>query len=135
MVSLQEAEVHIRKEQLEVLSGAATDNFKGQLVVHFQKYFPRQYSVLGEASTRLIIERGIGRALQHGFKSGQEICQYINLMMSVGLRFDTDPTLPWASTILKDSGLTNDAKLKRLVEAADSVLRRIVATGEFRAEG
>lgn len=127
--------MHVRKEQLEVLSGAATDNFKAQLVAHIRKYFPRQYSVLGEANTQLIIERGIGRARHHGFQSKQEVCQYINLMMSIGLRFDTDPTLPWAGTILKDAGLTNYAKLKRLVEAADSALRRVAATGEFRAGG
>jgi hypothetical protein len=115
----------IRAKQMELLSATVFETFKGRLVRHIQTCFPLQYAALGSSLTRVFVDLGIESARRHGFEGGKDICGYIDLMLVFGPDFDQDRGLPWVRAILEDNGLSRGMKMPRLLQTADTVLRRM----------
>jgi hypothetical protein len=99
--------LEIRQEQIERLSEAASKNFEDRMLVRLEKFFPQHFTALGEEKTRFLVQFGVERAKTYSIASERDVCKYIDLMVSFGVEFDTDPKLPWASQILNDPSLKN----------------------------
>lgn len=97
----------IRQEQIDQLKVAVNKNFENRMLVHLQKFFPQHITALGEEKTRFLVQFGVERAETYGIVSERDVCKYIDLMVSLGIEFDRDPKLPWASEILNDSSMKN----------------------------
>jgi hypothetical protein len=95
----------MRREQIDRLSEAACKNFEDRMLVHLEKFFPQHVTALGEEKTRFLVRFGVERAKTYGIVSERDVCKYIDLMVSLGVEFDTDPKLPWASRILNDPSM------------------------------
>ena len=92
------------------------------MVDHLNQFFPRQCKVVDEPEVRSLIREGIGRAGKYGFRSEQEICRFVDLMMVFGPRFDQDA--PWAEAILTRPGSPDP--LAQLLTAAKAHLKALV---------
>jgi hypothetical protein len=109
----------LRNDQVRALSEAANTRFENRMMVHVQKFFPRERSALGEDGTRNLIREGMRQAPQYGFHNEREVCQYIDLMVVWGQDFATNERLPWARALLTDPTLTDPAwKMSRLYKTA-----------------
>jgi len=93
----------IRKQQQAVLEKASRKQFEERMLVHLKNFFPEHYQALGEDNTRELITYGVERAATHDIFTERDVCKYIDLLISFGLEFDTDDSLPWAVEILNDT--------------------------------
>jgi hypothetical protein len=112
----------LRKEQEEAMYYGQFENW---MIGHLNEFFPETCEELGKRGVREEIRFGIKRAAQYGIKEGQELCNYINLMMAFGCDFDINPEFPWAESILNDNQITSPVdRMKRLLKSAKEQLRR-----------
>jgi hypothetical protein len=91
----------IRKEQMAAFARAETKKFEDRMVIHLNKFFPRQCKALGEAELRETIRYGIKRAAAYRITTERDVYKYIDLMIVFGRDFDTDRRFPWAGKILR----------------------------------
>src|SRR5262252_271362 len=108
----------IRKEQMGAFSELVQKNFEDRMVVHVQECFPKRYEELGEPKVRQAVRHGIEQAGLYNLHGERDVAQYIDLMVALGLDFDTSPKTPWAAPILRSSVLTAEQKLDRLYDRA-----------------
>ena len=90
----------IRSTQLTALRRVALKSFENEMWIRLQECFPIDSELMGEVQARKVIRHGIERADAHGLTTRGELCQYIDLSLSLGTDFDRDPQLPWATEIL-----------------------------------
>jgi hypothetical protein len=90
----------IRPAQIEALHAAAMQAFEDRTYRHLQEYFPIHCTLLGEASTRLVIRLGWQKAKSYDLTAECCVRSYVDLMCLLGSGFDADPLLPWAARIL-----------------------------------
>jgi TPR repeat protein len=93
----------IRKAKIESLREMAMGAFREEMLVHLGEYSPRLSKGLGEASMREVVRVGIDRARGYGFSFRGPVRLYLELMLSFGSHFDTDPQYRWAGEILADA--------------------------------
>ncbi len=110
----------IRAAQMAVLSDLADRSFEDWIAAHVKKFFPAEYEALGHAGLRDIIRYGRRRASQHAFKARRDVCKYIDLMIVLGIDFDTD--VRWAAEILARRG-DRSATMRALFAAASRHLK------------
>ena len=113
----------IRAEQMATFKHYMLKSFEDDLVVHLNRYLPKQSADLGEEALRGFIREGIHKAKSHGFTIEYDISRYIALMLLLGREFDMDDKLPWASEILADERLGGGRKtMDALYEKANAYL-------------
>lgn len=105
----------LRGPQVKALERAALPAW---IAIHLPKFFPWECEALGDAGVRQLVREGIDRAVWHGFETGAQISQYIDLMFAFSPHFDTDPRTSWAQRILSNEALTPDLRMERLIEEA-----------------
>lgn len=109
----------IRKTQMEALGDYRYKQFENRMVVHLNKFFNKTCVEMGEVKTRELIRKGVERAAKYEIVSERDVCKFIDVMCSVGERFDEDPTLPWAKHILRDKTLKSPRRrMEKLCNAA-----------------
>ncbi|REG22534.1 hypothetical protein ATI61_11964 [Archangium gephyra] len=116
----------IDRSQVEAFKQNAMRNFESEMVEHLKEFAPEHFRVLRETGIRGLVKEGIERAVRHGLTHRGPVRLYIELMVTLGSRFDTDPYLPWARETLEDAR-TPDQTLRseRLFDAAMDYLERV----------
>ena len=113
----------IRKEQMAVFAQAEIRKFEDRVVIHLNKFFPRQCEALGDSKLRETIRYGIKRAATYGITAARDVRKYIDAMVALGRDFDTDRRLPWAGEILRARAISG-IKMAKLIRTADKHLRQ-----------
>ena len=108
----------IRKEQMDVLEKLPRTLFEDQIIQHLNRNYPRECRELGKDQVRVVVQLGIRRAAEHGFRTQRQVGFYISLMLLLGSDFDRDPQLPWVAMILADLLADPSNLMERLWEAA-----------------
>jgi hypothetical protein len=67
---------------------------------HLQRCFPIDCALLNEAALLRVIRCGVKAAIGHGFETQSEVCRFIDLTLTLGHDFLSDPLLPWAADCL-----------------------------------
>ena len=98
--------LRIRTSQMQTFEQAAMAAFELRMVEHLRTYFPGHYRIWGPETARTVVQYGCKKAQGYEFTTERNICLYLTLMATLGGNFDTDPQLPWASTILTDSTIS-----------------------------
>lgn len=93
----------ITESQFQALQNGMRANAAGPLVQHCRQYAPRLCDVAGDAGIHKVVDLGIHRAQQYGFRDEPQIRFYIDMMLVLGSEFDTDPQFPWAAEMLRDN--------------------------------
>jgi hypothetical protein len=107
----------ISQAQMRSLSQSATQRFTERVIAQLKENFPAHLSSLKDSRLREIIHDGIERAASYGFITERHIYLYINLMFALGYDFDTNPQVPWASSILQ-SCESSEIRIAQLYDAA-----------------
>lgn len=93
---------------------------------HIRTYFPEHQAAISEEQLRETIRLSHSRAANYGLSSVRSVCIYLNCMLWLGSRFDTDLQYPWARTILTDPHLRSQrARADRLADAAVKFMLRL----------
>lgn len=116
----------VRAEQMKVFQTKALCDFEDELSDYFKKKaVSRQWAVSSDEAIRETVRNGINRAQKYGFTKRGPVRFFVELMLTFGSEFDTDPLLPWAE------GVLNNESIKDQVERA-GILRE--AMREYLAE-
>ena len=120
----------IRLPQLEALQEAAAQTFCERLQAHLREHFPERCDELEGSSLADLVEESLGRAPLYGFESEQDICNFAALLLTLGNDFDSNPSIPWAGSILNDRSIHDPgARLKALYREADRQLAAVAEGG------
>lgn len=115
--------ITIRRKQMAVFVQVEIGKFEDRMVVHLQKFFPKQCKAMGEPQLRETIRYGIKRAAAYGITAERDVYKYVDLMVVFGRDFDTDERFPWSGETLRTQ--KNPArKLQALRQAARNYLKR-----------
>jgi len=118
--------LRIRREQMEALDQAAWRRFEQRAIQHLKETFPKHARFRGEEGLRNTVRSGLDRARQRGLTSERGLLLYLEQMMMLGSGFDTDPQLPWASFILSDQSIGDEAaRVERLLERSREYFERV----------
>jgi hypothetical protein len=98
----------IRDQQMAVFEQAVRQNFEDEMVEHLKKFAPAHCAVIGEPSIRQVIRLGMERSQKYGLTERNSIRIYLELMVLFGSDFDTDPQVPWAGEVLKNSAAASE---------------------------
>ncbi len=90
----------IQKAQIETFEQISRTRFEEEMATHIQDFAPKHAELMGARGVRAIVHQGTDRAFEHGFTMRGPARLYLDLMFLFGSSFDTDPQLPWASSIL-----------------------------------
>jgi hypothetical protein len=115
----------IRWEQMEVFDRAVLKDFEDQTLEHLKKGFPKHCRLLGEENLRKKVRQGFERARSYGLSSQNGLRLFVELTFLLGSGFDTDPQLPWAAEILKDTASDQAARVERLHQKSMEYLEKV----------
>src|SRR5437763_1382882 len=90
----------IRDQQIKALENASVDSFIDELCSNCNEFAPGPTKVMFDDELEAAVKKGIERADEHGFDLRGPVRVFIDLMISFGSGFDTDPQYQWASEIL-----------------------------------
>lgn len=124
----------IRREQLAAFRMAARNAFEDTMVRHLAAFSPALFKAVGEAPLRTTVTQGMARAAAYGFDQRGPVRLYLELMLLLGSRFDTDPQYPWAAAILADrDGTPQLRRAERLYEQTMAYRQRVTGPGDVHA--
>lgn len=113
----------LRRNHLGKLKESAEAQFEQRMVDHLRTHFPFQTRLWGDDLALQIVRHARERAGVYGFTTQREICLYLTLLPSLGGRFDEDPMLPWATSVLHDTSIRESTiRIERLVARAQDYL-------------
>lgn len=120
----------IPNEQTDSIKAVAIQKFELEMLEHMAAYAPKLHELYGDTVFQTMIRQGIQQAFVYGFSYRGPIRLYIELMFSLGHRFDTDPQYPWCRKILNDH---NDPDQMRRAERLFAATDRYVTTAFGKA--
>ncbi|HLL05207.1 MAG TPA: hypothetical protein VK539_31850 [Myxococcaceae bacterium] len=92
----------ITSRQLGALSELAFLKYQQGLLARMRKHFPRLAKYLGPQDAHQLVQHACDVAEQHGFETERDICSYTDLIIMLGVGFDSDPQLEWGAAVLGD---------------------------------
>jgi len=106
----------IRKEQMQAFSDALEEAFVQRMVRHLRRGFSAQLAAQGlyEADLCPLVRRGISRAKAYGVVCEGALEQYLEYMVLLGLDFDRDKRIPWASELLHRQDTDGGRKMAQI---------------------
>ena len=115
----------IRNEQLAAVREHGLERFRRELAARVRSYAPEIASIVGETGVRQIVLRAMERSRQHQFEKAGPIQLYLELMLSFGSDFDTDPAIPWAKEFLIGTEFDQMERAGGLYAAASRYLEEV----------
>ncbi len=109
----------IRSSQIEAFDSAQLLQFQQRLYQHLQKYFPEAWPA-DIPGREALFRQGMQDARRFRLQREANIVVYFNIMMSLGPAFADEQ--PWAGPILRDTGLHENEKLRRLIRHTEELL-------------
>jgi hypothetical protein len=109
----------IRKEQMAVFNEAVVRKFEDEMAEHCHAFAPQLCEEAGCANVATAVRKGLKNAERYGFSMRGPLRFYIEMMLTFGSDFDTDPQLPWVAEELGSS------EIKHELLRADRVFRRV----------
>ena len=107
--------IQLRDDQQTAFSEAAIENFVERMVYHLNTCFPKPCKDIGEEGILELIVTGIDRAAEYGIVNEYDCGLFIDLMLIFGRHFDTNPSYPWAQTILTSDKIESPSDLIQLL--------------------
>jgi hypothetical protein len=95
--------MQIRHAQMTVFEDGARQQFEAELLDHARSFAPELAEVAGESKLRTVVAAAVERGSDHGFSDRGPVRLFLEMLLSLGWGFDTDPLLPWAAAALGDT--------------------------------
>ena len=106
--------LRIRTGQLKAFRQAGIRDSERRLLDHLFRYFPAPCRALGHAAVIKVIRCGKRRAAQYGITAERDVWAFVDVMFTLGLRFDEHPQMPWARDVLADANEAPSRRMERL---------------------
>jgi hypothetical protein len=113
----------IRNKQLEVFESLAMSQLEEDLVEHLHRAFPVDFELAGVRGVRASVNQAVRQAGEYGLETRGQFCRYVNLAITFGTHFDSDPLLAWAGQTLSDPELADPEE--RVDEIEDLALEQL----------
>jgi hypothetical protein len=85
----------IRREQHATLTAVSNEIAVNQAVAHLENYDTLLASAAGTDGLREVVRIGFNKAERYGWTASNHVQLYLELLMSFGSAFDTDPQYGW----------------------------------------
>jgi|JI10StandDraft_1071094.scaffolds.fasta_scaffold168668_2 hypothetical protein len=109
----------IRKSQEEALAAARVDDFARRASNLLEDAFPTATRALGREALEARVRQAVERCEARSIVNETSVYRYLEWTFVLGEGFDDeDGPYPWAASILDDTSLGEDARLKGLARAA-----------------
>lgn len=106
-------ETHIARFERDLRSAADR-----RLAEHVRLFFPVQAVALGPQQLIQVVRYGRRRAALYGLVGERDVFLFVDLIFSLGIRFEEHSKFSWAHRILTDQLLPPEARIQRLVKTA-----------------
>ncbi len=107
---------------MAALRAARVRQFVEQTLAHLETYHSEAYDALGRMRAHEWVEYALVRARVYEIKSARNVQRYVDLMVTFGRDFDTDPAIPWAAGLLAIDGMSETVRMNRLCQRALATL-------------
>ena len=116
----------IAGKQVRQFEHAMLGVFERGLQAHSAEHFPTHWRVIGADRMKQVVQFGIRRALEAGYRSERDGYMFHSLMLRFGSYFDTDPQYPWLANALSDDSIASrSARLGKAYDAAIDYLESV----------
>ena len=117
----------IRPEQMAVFNAYAERAFENEMVEHLKSHAPWIVRFLDDRVLQRIVHTDIRRARGYDLTRRWPISLFLELSLTLGCGFDTDPQLRWASEALSGSATSTDMlRAQRLYEGAVAYSEKVI---------
>jgi len=110
----------LTRKQIKHFEHVMLSVFGRGLRAHSAEHFPTHWRVIGATQMEQVVQFGIRRALESGYRSERDGYMFHSLMLQLGSYFDTDPQYPWLAKALLDDTL--GSRSERLANAYDAAI-------------
>lgn len=104
----------IRQLQLSAFETGIDLDLEGRLIREVARWFPAQYEYLGQPLVKAVVYASINRAKLHSQTTITAIRVFVALTFALGVGFDDDPQLAWASDALSNDFTDEHGRAKLL---------------------
>jgi hypothetical protein len=105
----------IRQEQTNSLAQAAEAGYVENAVAHLERYDPPMAAAAGRPGLERLARDGLTAARSHGFTEDRTLQLYLELLVSLGSGFDTDPQFRWLQPFLEPLDSISTVERARLL--------------------
>ena len=103
--------MRVRSEQLQVFEQSARARSHGRLLLHARSFSPLITKPLDDDTMRRLVEKSVAKANRYRMFDHGYVTFYLELMLSLGSDFDTDPQISWAGEALRSRFIRNESEL------------------------
>lgn len=101
----------IRKEQMDVLSAYARNQFEQRMIKHLRAKFPDRTKDLPDERIRLVVQDSMRKAKGYHIEYEDDIRRFTEYLVIYGTRLDVREETHWIGDILRRDDLTGTAKM------------------------
>jgi len=120
----------IRSAQMAVFEANARRNFEQEMYEHVREFSPELARAAGDKNVVTVIAMAIDRAERYGLTNRGPVRLYLEMMLTFGSNFDTDPALAWAGRTLSDQLTDQKTRAERLHSLAQDYLARVAGPND-----
>jgi len=126
----------IRPGQIQTLGKTTETEYLKSATAYFEYYDPVTAASAGPGQLQTAAREGLASARRHGLSSGPGLQLYLELMITLGSGFDSDPQFHWLSPYLEpESGMGVIERVRLIHFHAAAYLERAYGpSGEFAKE-
>ncbi len=115
--------MYVSPEFFESASENARERYIDRVLAHVQEFFPERCQKLGAARTRDAVCYGLERGESYDLTSELDLCKFVDVMFTLGPRFDEDPEWSWTAGVL--GAFPYDSTDTRMEEVFQKVVLRL----------
>lgn len=109
----------ISRAQFAALSDESRRTFETRVIAHWRRCYPARLAKLDVEGRQALVAHAIERAKAHGLSVERDVCDFADLTLLFGDRFDHPKSgAPWARAILADESRDPPARLRALWDEA-----------------
>jgi hypothetical protein len=120
----------IRREQLAVMErDLAITEFERDVLARLERRVPGFFFSVPDLVLGEIVRIGVARAASHGLTRRGAVRVFVEMMITFGSAFDTDPMFPWAASALRERHPTELERAARLTDVTAAYLEEVAGPG------
>lgn len=120
----------VRRQQVDVVTGVATDQMESNIAQHLVRCWPTETGALSDDELLRWVRYGIERGRLYDIVAEYDVARYLDLVFFLQADFQDNPYFPWARAILDDPALSGSVKVDRLMDHAMKAARDLIAASE-----
>lgn len=114
----------ISNGQVRNISLQQIAEFKKRLRTHIEAYFAPLVGKLNEEEWQEFLEVGLQRTTNYKLQTENEVMQYFNIMLTLGVDFEFNDEYPLAKKILNDTAASSKKRIQDINQLVQAALKK-----------